>query len=179
MNHHPMKTKSVQVFLILALLSLWLSYLLLRTEIETYHCLLFSITKLIGIHVHADDAMVNVNLWITPDDANLNPSSGGLVLYTVKPPRDWDFKRFNANWEYVDEHLLRPSGYSNVTIPYKQNRAVIFDSFLFHKTDRHKFKQGYENRRINLTWLYGEKQSMDSSTENYSVNADMNFVEEL
>lgn len=112
-----------------------------------------------GIHVHADDAMVNVNLWITPDEANLDPDSGGLVIYTVKPPREWSFNNFNANWEYIDENLLRPSGYANVTVPYKQNRAVIFDSFLFHKSDLHRFKRGYENRRINLTFLYGNKQS--------------------
>jgi hypothetical protein len=114
-----------------------------------------------GIHIHADDAMVNVNVWVTSDEANLDPNSGGLVIYTVKPSPELerDFANFNANWEYVEEHLIRPSGYANITIPYKQNRAVIFDSFLFHKTQPHKFKRGYENRRINLTFLYGEKQS--------------------
>lgn len=112
-----------------------------------------------GIHVHADDAMVNVNMWITPDEANLDPNSGGLVVYTVKPPREWSFSSFNSNWEYVDEHLLRPSGYANITVPHMQNRAVIFDSFLFHKSDVARFKKGYENRRINLTFLYGDKQS--------------------
>jgi hypothetical protein len=114
-----------------------------------------------GIHIHADDAMVNVNLWITPDVANLDENSGGLVIYTVKPSPDLDsdFEKFNSNWEYIDQYLLRPSGYANVTVPYKQNRAVIFDSFLFHKSQPHKFKTGYENRRINLTFLYGDKQS--------------------
>jgi hypothetical protein len=113
-----------------------------------------------GVHVHADDAMVNLNIWLTPDEANLDPTSGGLVVYTVKPPQHMvEFTDFNSNWEYVEEHLLRPSNYENVTIPYKQNRAVIFDSFLFHRTDRHRFKSGYENRRINLTFLYGDKQS--------------------
>ena len=32
-----------------------------------------------GIQVHADDAAINVNFWITPNSANLDPSSGGLV----------------------------------------------------------------------------------------------------
>lgn len=44
-----------------------------------------------GISTHADQAAVNVNLWITPDDANLDPNSGGLVIFTAKPPSDWDF----------------------------------------------------------------------------------------
>mmetsp|Transcript_29018 Transcript_29018/g.61773 ORF Transcript_29018/g.61773 Transcript_29018/m.61773 type:complete len:103 (+) Transcript_29018:162-470(+) len=61
--------------------------------------------------------------------------------------------------EYIDEHLLRPSDCVNVSVPYKQNRAVVFGSFLFHKSDTHKFKREYENRRINLTFLYGKKQS--------------------
>ena len=39
-----------------------------------------------GITVHADVASVNLNFWVTPDDANLDPSSGGLVVYPKEPP---------------------------------------------------------------------------------------------
>ena len=39
-----------------------------------------------GIHVHADDAAINVNFWITPNSANLDPSSGGLVVYNTEAP---------------------------------------------------------------------------------------------
>ena len=38
-----------------------------------------------GIDVHADEAAVNLNIWLAPDDANLDPDSGGLVVYTAKP----------------------------------------------------------------------------------------------
>src|SRR4051794_26973571 len=34
-------------------------------------------SRLSGINVHADFAAVNVNFWITPDDANLEPGTGG------------------------------------------------------------------------------------------------------
>jgi hypothetical protein len=44
-----------------------------------------------------------------------------------------------------------------VTIPYRANRAVIFDSDLFHETDRIEFRDGYKNRRINITMLYGRR----------------------
>jgi hypothetical protein len=111
-----------------------------------------------GIKTHADSAAVNVNIWITPDDANIDPNSGGLVVFTVKPPPEWDFHSFNSNWERIEEDLLKPANYANVTVPHKQNRAVIFDSALFHQTDHFKFKEGYENRRINLTILYGDMQ---------------------
>ncbi len=42
-----------------------------------------------GINLHADDAAVNVNFWITPDEANLNPKRGGLIVYKVEAPRNW------------------------------------------------------------------------------------------
>jgi hypothetical protein len=107
-------------------------------------------------------AAVNVNIWLTPDDANLDPSSGGLVVFTAKPPPDWDFTRFNTDTDVVHEMLFKPTGYANHTIPHKQNRAVIFDSALFHHTDKFSFKKGYKNRRINLTLLYGEMQTSSS-----------------
>jgi hypothetical protein len=116
-----------------------------------------------GINIHADQAAVNVNIWLTQDDANLDPTSGGLVVFTAKPPSDWDFKRFNTDTEEVHELLLKPTGYANVTVPHRQNRAVLFDSALFHHTDKFSFKKGYENRRINLTFLYGEMETTISA----------------
>ncbi len=38
-------------------------------------------SSLHGINVHADFAAVNVNFWITPDEANLDPGSGGLKVW--------------------------------------------------------------------------------------------------
>jgi len=100
-------------------------------------------------------AAVNINIWITPNNANLDPTSGGLVVFTAKAPDHWDFSSFNSNWEYVEVHLVKPTEFANVTVPYRQNRAVIFVSFLFHKTDNCRFRQGYQNRRNNLIILYG------------------------
>ena len=111
-----------------------------------------------GITLHADEAAVNVNLWITPDEANLDPTSGGLVVFTVKPPEDWDVNQYNRDTQLVYEELLEPSNFANLTIPYKENRAVLFDSALFHQTDHFQFQKGYTNRRINLTILYGKMQ---------------------
>ncbi|KAI2490992.1 hypothetical protein MHU86_23560 [Fragilaria crotonensis] len=108
-----------------------------------------------GINTHADEAAVNVNIWLTPDDANLDPTSGGLIIYTAKPPPDWHFQEYNTNTERVVEELLKPTNFANVTVPHRQNRAVMFDSALFHHSDAFNFKKGYENRRINLTILYG------------------------
>jgi hypothetical protein len=38
---------------------------------------------------------VNVNFWITPDDANLDPERGGLIVWDVAAPLDWDFAKYN------------------------------------------------------------------------------------
>ena len=109
-----------------------------------------------GIRLHADQAVVNVNFWITPDEANLNPENGGLVVWDRSAPLDWDFQRYNGD-EKASREFLTSSGSRPVTVPYRANRAVIFDSDLFHETDKIEFQQGYTNRRINITMLYGRR----------------------
>jgi len=109
-----------------------------------------------GINIHADEAAVNVNFWITPDDANLDPEHGGLVVWDKMAPLDWDFDKFNGDLE-ATRAFLKDSGAKSVTVPYRANRAVIFDSDLFHETDTIRFREGYENRRINVTLLYGRR----------------------
>ena len=114
--------------------------------------------ELQGIKVHADFAAVNVNFWITQDSANLDSESGGLVIWDKAAPADWDFGTYNGEAAPIREFLLSSKAQS-VTVPYRANRAVIFDSNLFHETDRMHFKPGYENRRINVTLLYGRRQA--------------------
>jgi hypothetical protein len=46
----------------------------------------------------------------------------------------------------------------SILIPYRQNRAIIFNSDLFHATAELRFRLGYDNRRINVTMLYGYRQ---------------------
>jgi Flp pilus assembly protein TadD len=115
-------------------------------------------SSLRGIKKHADFAAVNVNFWITPDEANLDPERGGLVVWDVAAPLDWDFARYNAAEEDIASFLARENA-KPVTIPYRANRAVIFDSDLFHETDIIRFKPGYQNRRINVTLLFGRRQT--------------------
>ena len=111
-------------------------------------------SSLKGINLHADFAAVNVNFWITPDSANRDPDHGGLVIWDKAAPLGWDFAKYN-NDETAMRAFLRDAGAEAVTVPYRANRAVIFDSDLFHETDRIQFQDGYENRRINVTFLYG------------------------
>ena len=117
-------------------------------------------SSLSGINLHADFAAVNVNFWITPDEANLDPDSGGLVVWDAPAPLDWDFEKYNKDVTAARDFLAR-SGAKKITVPYRANRAVIFDSDLFHETDQIRFKDGYQNRRINVTLLYGDRGAGD------------------
>lgn len=109
-----------------------------------------------GVHIHADDAVVNINFWITQDEANLDPESGGLKVWDAGAPPNCDYAKFASEQAGIRDFLARNRA-TSVTIPYRANRAVIFDSELLHQTDKIRFKEGYRNRRINLTFLYGER----------------------
>ena len=110
--------------------------------------------RLTGINMHADFAKVNVNFWITPDEANLNPDSGGLIIWDKAAPLDWDFSTYNNN-EAAIRAFIAKSGAKSQTVPYRANRAVVFNSDLFHETDDVTFRDEYLSRRINITLLYG------------------------
>ncbi len=108
-----------------------------------------------GINIHADDAKVNLNFWITPQKSNLKPEEGGLIIWNKFPEKGATFADFNysENSEPTGKMLAEKKiKYSKIA--YKENRAVFFNSMLFHATDGYKFDQGYEDRRINVTFLY-------------------------
>jgi Tfp pilus assembly protein PilF len=115
-------------------------------------------SSLPGLGVHADAAAVNVNFWITDDGANLDAEHGGLLVYEHDAPRDWGFGKFNKDSDtilaYLDSVRSVP-----LCVPHRANRAVIFDSDLFHASDRPRFREGYVNRRVNITLLYGLRTS--------------------
>jgi Tfp pilus assembly protein PilF len=107
-----------------------------------------------AVDVHADDATVSVNFWVTPTEANLDPGHGGLVVCRAPPPDDWEIKDYDADRERIVT-FLEQKARDSLVVPYRQNRAVLFGSRLFHHSDRPEFVTGYENQRINLTLLYG------------------------
>ena len=117
-----------------------------------------------GISPHADFAAVNVNFWLAPDEANLDSESGGLIVWDKEAPLDWNFQDYNDNptriWEFIRTSRAKP-----FVVPHRQNRVVLFNSDLFHKTDSYQFKPGYENRRINVTILYGDRQQSGESAK--------------
>jgi Tetratricopeptide repeat len=113
-------------------------------------------SKLSGVGTHADPSLVTFNFWITADEANLEPESGGLTVWDVAAPVDWKTQQYIGDTPGCQAFIKRVGGKA-VTIPYRSNRAIVFSSALFHETDRMHFKEGYTNRRINITMLYGRR----------------------
>lgn len=113
-------------------------------------------SALSGVPVHADDAVVNVNFWMTSDDANRSPNTGGLIIWDKKPPAQWNYDAYNnaTNTDAIRD-FLQQEGAKGIRIPHRANRVVIFDSDLFHETDEIDFKDDYLSRRVNMTLLYG------------------------
>ena len=121
-------------------------------------------SELDGIEMHADFAAINVNFWITPSQANRDPGTGGLIIWDKEAPLDWGIDQYNSS-EREDQQaivdFLDQSKATAITVPHRQNRVVVFNSDLFHKTDGIHFLEGYENRRINITMLYGRREDSE------------------
>jgi tetratricopeptide (TPR) repeat protein len=113
-----------------------------------------------GVKLHNGDGSVTLNLWLTPDSANLTPGGGGMTIYDKEHPIEWDWLYFNMNKDRQDvEEQIKTliSDADSVTIPYKFNRAVLFHSTLFHKTDPFRFADRFVDRRMNMTMLFGRR----------------------
>jgi len=82
-------------------------------------------------------------------------------VYDVPSPGDWSPADYNANPAKMYAYL-KERGAKSVTVPYRCNRAVLFNSALFHETDTIRFKEGYENRRINVTYLFGKALQLEA-----------------
>jgi tetratricopeptide (TPR) repeat protein len=105
------------------------------------------------IGAHADDAVISVNFWLTPDKANLG-SEGGLSICLEAPPPDWKLEDYSNDQRRSSEFMARFEP-NTLRVPYRENRAVMFHSRLLHKSDAPHFAAGYENNRINISLLYG------------------------
>jgi hypothetical protein len=111
-----------------------------------------------GTNTHADFSAVNVNLYITPDEANLASDRGGMVIWDLGARSEDELRYYNTH-EHELYELLDRTGAKEHHIAHRANRAVIFESSHFHKTDDCSFKEGYLNKRINVSFLFGDWRS--------------------
>jgi hypothetical protein len=75
-------------------------------------------------------------------------------------PRHWTFEDYNGEPGKM-EAFIREHDAKSQRVPYRENRCVLFDSTLMHATDTFRFKPGYTNRRVNVTFLYGRSLNTD------------------
>ena len=90
----------------------------------------------------------------TPDEANRNPESGGLVVYRRRESAFRTSEHYNS-YEIGEAELGLSTSDVLQRVGYRQNRAVLFSSSLYHATDTVEFHPGFENCRINYTLLFG------------------------
>lgn len=104
-----------------------------------------------GVNVHADPGHLNLNIWLTPDEAIVDSNKNGLVVYDKRAPDDWSWEDYNANQRKI-RHFLKDA--ATQTIAYKYRRAIMFDSTVFHKTNGVHTRRGLANRRVNCTLVF-------------------------
>lgn len=108
--------------------------------------------------VHADNSVVSVNLWLTPDHFNMDSSTGGLVLFRKERVPDQLLHEYNDE-QYAGQELTADDWESAATVPYRCNRATIFPGRTLHATQSVNFLNSCtEAYRMNLTMLYGVRE---------------------
>ena len=100
-------------------------------------------------------------LWNKPDDPNLDDTCGGLDIFTINEPLEWDIHSFNSSPELIAPFLQMQNAH-RISIPYRQNRAIILDPEHFCGISELKFHRGHENNRINITMLYDDARSPET-----------------
>ena len=81
-----------------------------------------------------------------------------MIVWDKEAPREWDFKAYNSTvFQPKIREFLKQNDASPVKVPYRANRALVFNSDLFHESDTCAFRDDYESRRINITFLYGRR----------------------
>ncbi len=105
-------------------------------------------------HVHADIGAASVNFWVTPDEANLDPDSGGLVIWNKRVPNRY-FRASASEKDAIERDLVSAPDAIPERIGYRCNRAMLFRSSVLHKSDRMRFRDAFAYRRVSVTMVFG------------------------
>ena len=104
-----------------------------------------------GVPPHADPADLTLNVWLTPNECIHDKEKNGMKIWLIKPPPEWSFISYNSNTEKIKNYIGTEKP---LDIPYKFNRAILFDSKYFHATSGVSMKEGKLNRRVSFTFLF-------------------------
>ena len=121
-------------------------------DLIDYWALLYSLNT--DGNVHADFGQLTLTYWLTPEHYNLDPATGGLLLYDVRRDPGQGANIYLAAGKESEDYVNK-STRRKVVIPYRYNRAVLFDSSHYHKTHSPNFDNSRpEGMRMNLTLAY-------------------------
>jgi hypothetical protein len=107
-----------------------------------------------GVGLHSDPSSFNINVWVTPDESVKDKFKNGLNIYSVKVPSNWTREQYNKNPDVLRD-LIYEKPHVIYRVPYKYNRAIIFNASMPHETDSVLMHSGTQNRRVSYTMLYG------------------------
>jgi hypothetical protein len=118
-----------------------------------------------GLRPHADNGTFVVNFWLTPDEYNLDSDSGGMVLFDVRRPENIMSPEFQISPQSDEYVAVRTRG-EKLEIPYRCNRAVIFDARLFHSSLSISFAaDGAQAKRLNVSMIFDDPKLFDLRQE--------------
>jgi hypothetical protein len=124
-----------------------------------------------GLSIHSDNGFVTLNIYMTPDEFNLDPNQGGTLLYDVKRGEHQSLHEFNAEpWstEYFKQHTK--GGVAR--IGYRFNRALLFDARTLHSAERMRFAGGgVGSHRLNLALRFDKPEQFQQRYQPYSTTA--------
>ena len=121
-----------------------------------------------GLGIHSDNGQFTLNLYLTPDEFNLDPATGGMTLFDVKRASDQPLHEFNSAERCTPYVRERTRGQA-VMIGYKYNRGILFDASTFHAADRMRFRGGHaRSHRINLALRFDDRQAFRNRVAAYS-----------
>lgn len=107
-----------------------------------------------GIPMHADNATASINIWLT-DDAVLPQQTGinGLEFYDVLRPEVMSYADFSSH-EFCERYVAGRGGAVAMRVPYRCNRAVLFDGRVMHRSEPVEAEPPLQRRRMNLTYSW-------------------------
>lgn len=109
-----------------------------------------------GVDIHSDPSNYNINIWVTPNESVKDKYSNGLNVYNVMVPKEANRAMYNKNIDNYLKDLVYANPHVIFRIPYRFNRAILFDASLPHETDKVSMLPGQENKRVSYTMLYGQ-----------------------
>ncbi|MDF7793105.1 hypothetical protein [Pseudomonas syringae] len=105
-------------------------------------------------NTHADFGQLTLTYWLTPEEYNLDLNTGGLIIYDIKRAKNIGASEYLAAGKVSAQYVLERTK-RHVVIPYKCNRAVLFDSSHYHRTNSPYFDIARpEGMRMNITFSY-------------------------